>query len=200
MEIRKSVVMAGATFAAVLALVLLSGGNEPHAPVKPAAEPDLFPFLKPMDAAANDGKAAEPPHAGKHREDTQPMPAPAASAAPLARGSATTPADLARVELEVQRMRSEGLGEDEIYRKRALSLSPEAAAQLAQAEQEENRWKARIELYLAERARLLAMNGNTPGPAAQETLQQLRNSFFSAEEQERLASYEPQASPQLTLN
>lgn len=97
-------------------------------------------------------------------------------------------------------MRREGLGEDEIYRKRALSLSPEAAAQLAQAEQEENRWKARIELYLAERARLLAMNGNTPGPAAQETLQQLRNSFFSAEEQERLASYEPQASPQLTLN
>lgn len=202
MEIRKSVVLTGAAVAVLLVAAILALRDEAREPVTLAAEPELFPFLKPMTASASDdgmtasaGDVAEtgvpanqhtPPQSALSRHDV-------GAVSP----SAT---DIASVEQEVQRLRSLGAGDDEVYRARALALSANTAAQLSNMEQAENTWRARIDLYLAERARLLAMNGNTDGATQSGSLQQLRNAFFTADEQERLAAYEPQLAPQLTIN
>lgn len=109
--------------------------------------------------------------------------------APLreARDSAT---QVVRLEETAKNMRSKGASEDDIYRMRAAALSPEAAARMAAVDREETEWKQRIQTYLAERKRLLE---NGPARSAEDrtlALQQLRQTYFSEDEQRRLPAYE----------
>ncbi len=75
-------------------------------------------------------------------------------------------------------MRAQGASEDEVYRMRAASLTPEAATRLADLDREEAAWKSRIASYQARR---------TADPVA---LQKLRDELFTTDEQKRLGAYE----------
>lgn len=202
MEIRRSVVWTGAALAMLLVAALLALRDEAREPVTLAAEPELFPFLKPMTAttSSDDMSASTGEAADNNTSAMQQTPTPSPLARHDVRAVSPSAMDIAAVEQEVKRLRSLGAGDDEVYRARALALSADAAAQLSNMEQAENTWRARIDLYMAERARLLATYGNTDGTTQPESLQQLRNAFFTADEQERLAAYEPQLAPQLTMN
>ena len=93
------------------------------------------------------------------------------------------PARVLKLEEAVSKAREQGLGDNEIYRMRAAALSPEAAARLADVDREEADWHRRIASYQAQRQQL------SPG-ADPASLQKLRDSIFSADEQKRLAAYE----------
>lgn len=101
---------------------------------------------------------------------------------PAMREERDAPVRVIRTEEAVQQLRAQGATEDEIYRLRAAAFSPEGASRLAQLDQEEAAWKTRMQSYLAQRAAL-------PG-AADAQLQQLRDKYFTAEEQRRLGAYE----------
>lgn len=195
METRKHVVWicAAALATAVIALAL-STSRDDAAPPK-LAEPDLFPFIKPLDAtappvdgqtAADDaigaGRLAEFDRGTTHKEAQE-------------HGKEPVPANIFATEQSVHAMRARGAGDDEVYRARAGAMSADAAAQLAQMEREESVWQARINAYVAERNALLGHNANASDP--QSTLQQLRNARFTPEEQTRLAAYEWNGMPQL---
>lgn len=86
---------------------------------------------------------------------------------------------LLQVEGSVQQLRVEGAGEDAVYRLRASQLSPAAATRLAEVDREEAEWRARIAAWKEARQQA--------GPAAEP---QLRDKYFSAQEQKRLVAYE----------
>ena len=92
------------------------------------------------------------------------------------------PTKVLRVEESAQKLRAAGAGDDEIHRLRAAAFSPEAANRLAEVDREEAAWQARIKQYQAQRAVL----ASRPEPV----LQQLRDQYFSLEEQRRLPAYE----------
>lgn len=95
-----------------------------------------------------------------------------------------------RLEETAKSMRSKGASEDDIYRMRAAALSPEAAARMAAVDREEAEWKQRIQTYLAEKKRLLE-SGPVRAPEDRTlVLQQLRQTYFSEDEQRRLPAYE----------
>ncbi len=98
------------------------------------------------------------------------------------------PTRVIRLEESVSAMRAKGASDDEVYRFRAQTLTPEAAARLADLDREEAAWKARIATYLAERAKLQDTAKGIEQQSA--ALQQLRDAQFSAEEQRRLPAYE----------
>jgi lipase chaperone LimK len=110
---------------------------------------------------------------------------------PAMREERQAPYKIATLEESAQKMREQGASDDDIYRMRAAALSPEAAARMADVDQEERAWHARIAAYLAERARLLAESRNLSAPDRQAALAQLRQSRFTFDEQKRLAAYEP---------
>ena len=87
-------------------------------------------------------------------------------------------------------MRAQGASQDDIYRMRAAALTPEAAARLAEVDQEEAAWKSRIASYLAERKSTLATSVKLSDAERDTALQQLRQARFTADEQKRLAAYE----------
>lgn len=99
------------------------------------------------------------------------------------------PARIVKLEESVQKLRAQGVGDNEIYRMRAAALSPAAADRLAELDRDEAVWKGRIEAYLAERGKL-ALRGGGPDGQATEALRQLRDSQFTPEEQRRLGAYE----------
>ena len=101
---------------------------------------------------------------------------------PAMREEREAPTRVIRTEESVQKMREQGASDDEVYRVRAAAFSTEAASRLADLDRDEAAWKSRIKAYLAERA-------GTPA-AAEGALQQLRDKYFSAEEQRRLGAYE----------
>ncbi|HEX8611184.1 MAG TPA: lipase secretion chaperone [Telluria sp.] len=92
------------------------------------------------------------------------------------------PTKVIRMEALVQKLREQGAGDDEVYRLRAAAFSPEAASRLAELDREEAAWKGRITAYLAQRA--------TVGTGSEAALQQVRDQYFSADEQRRLGAYE----------
>ncbi len=100
------------------------------------------------------------------------------------------PFQIVRLEQAAQKMRTEGASDDDVYRMRAAALSPEAAARLAEVDQDEASWKNRIAAYLAERNGLLQSNAGLAQVDQQALLQQLRQTRFSADEQRRLPAYE----------
>ena len=162
--------------ALAVALFFVAIRTDGDTPSVPAAERDLFPFLKYGGAAAAESTVRE-----------EVTPASATSSVP------DTPMKFLAVEQTVKRMRTEGASDDEIYRMRAAALTPENAARMAHREGQERMWNARVDGYLAERERLRNSGGNTSAAA----FQQLRDARFTAEEQDRLAAYESSDVPQL---
>ena len=109
---------------------------------------------------------------------------------PALREAQEAPLQIVKLEQAAQKMREEGASDDEVYRMRAAALSPEAAARLAEADQEDAAWKSRIGAYLAERSRLLQGSAKLSQQDQEALLLQLRQARFSADEQKRLAAYE----------
>ncbi len=101
---------------------------------------------------------------------------------PAMREEREAPSRVLRTEDTVQKMRAQGATEDDIYRLRAAAFSTEGANRLAELDREEAAWQTRIKAYQAERAGIAAGN--------EAALQQLRNKYFSSEEQRRLGAYE----------
>ncbi len=101
---------------------------------------------------------------------------------PAMREAREAPTRVVRTEEDVQKMRAAGATDDDVYRVRAAAFSPEGAARLAQLDREEADWKLRISAYQGERAALQ--------PGAETQLAQLRNKYFSEQEQRRLGAYE----------
>ncbi|OEZ98947.1 lipase secretion chaperone [Duganella sp. HH101] len=93
------------------------------------------------------------------------------------------PARVLKLEEAVAKARAQGQGDNEIYRMRAAALSPEAAARLADVDREEADWQRRITSYQAQRQQLA-------GASDPASLQKLRDTIFSADEQKRLGAYE----------
>jgi lipase chaperone LimK len=92
------------------------------------------------------------------------------------------PTRVIRTEESVQKMRAAGASDDDVFRVRAAAFSTEAASRLADLDREEADWKGRIKNYLAERSSVPAGAGAA--------MQQLRDKYFSADEQRRLGAYE----------
>jgi len=112
-----------------------------------------------------------------------------AKMAPELRKEREAPHVIAREEDKARQMRAAGAGEDDIYRMRAATFSPEAAARMAAVDQENANWKSRIADYLDERAKVLGNAGLTDA-GKQTAVQQLRDAKFSTNEQKRLGAYE----------
>lgn len=100
------------------------------------------------------------------------------------------PLQVIRLEEQANAMRNQGASEDDVYRMRAAAISPEAANRLAQVDREEADWKSRIQRYLNERRILLNMGLNEV--QLSQSMQELRNRYFSTQEQLRLPVYEEQ--------
>lgn len=94
------------------------------------------------------------------------------------------------LEENVVKMRARGASDDDIYRLRASSTTPEAAARLADLDREEIEWKTRITTYLAERSRLLSNLAEKPEQERQAAMQKIRDQQFNQGEQKRLSAYE----------
>lgn len=183
----------------VLGALFLMEREEESAAERLAGEPDMFAFIKPMPLPSSPVTAqvqAEIPL----RRDTGHEHTLDSVEQVQGQRSVRSPAEIAATEQEVQQMRSQGASEDEIYRWRAHALSAETAAQLAEMEGAEGAWQQRIHAYMAEREKLLAVQNPQDSVQAMESLKLLRNTYFSAEEQERLAAYEPALVPQLTVH
>lgn len=103
---------------------------------------------------------------------------------PQQRAERAAPTRIQRLEAEVEAARAAGADDNEIYRRRATALSPDAAARLAELDRETAAWQRRIVAYQAERSRLLSQQ------AGEAALQQLREARFSPMEQKRLGAYE----------
>jgi lipase chaperone LimK len=98
------------------------------------------------------------------------------------------PYQVVRLEEAVTQLRKNGATDDDVYRFRAASTSPEAAARLAQVDREDAEWRGRITAYLQERNQLARSAANNPDQEHQ--LQQVRDRYFTEAEQKRLAAYE----------
>ncbi|MBC3861093.1 lipase chaperone [Undibacterium jejuense] len=104
------------------------------------------------------------------------------------------PYQVIRLEDQAKKMRNEGASEDDIYRMRAAATSPEAANRLAQVDRDINDWNGRVSQYLEQRKQLTSSptnaSDNDNDNDKQRALQQLRNKYFTSQEQRRLAAYE----------
>ncbi|WP_136419008.1 lipase secretion chaperone [Herbaspirillum sp. ST 5-3] len=107
---------------------------------------------------------------------------------PELRKEQEAPLAVVKLEESVQKMRANGASDDDVYRTRAATLNPEAAARLSELDRDEAAWKNRIADYLAQRSSLL--NANMADADRQAAIQQLRNSRFDPQEQMRLPAYE----------
>lgn len=103
---------------------------------------------------------------------------------PSVRSEREAPARVLRLEEAVATARAQGAGDNEIYRMRSAAISPAAAARLADLDREEADWQRRIGTYQSQRRQLEQSAAN------EASLQQLRDSTFSTEEQKRLQAYE----------
>lgn len=113
-----------------------------------------------------------------------------AAMSPQLREEREAPLRIAKAEDDVKTMRARGASEQDIYRFRATTFSPEAAARLAEVDKEEAEWKARISNYLSERNKITNEMAQQPENVRLAALQQLRLARFNAEEQSRLVAYE----------
>lgn len=103
---------------------------------------------------------------------------------PAQRAARDAPVKVAQLDASVRALRAQGGGENEVYRLRANTFTPEAAARLAELDREESRWQQRIIAYQAQKA---GLPGGAQDAAA---LRQLRDASFTPEEQRRLGAYE----------
>ena len=105
-----------------------------------------------------------------------------AALSPAQRLERDAPLQVSALDEAVRTLRAQGGGDNEVYRLRAATFTPEAAARLAELDREESHWQQRIIAWRAQKAVLGA------GDAA--SLQQLTNTLFSPDEQRRLGAYE----------
>jgi len=112
-----------------------------------------------------------------------------ASMPPALRAEREAPLKVAMEEDKAKQMRAAGSSEDDIYRMRASTFSPEAAARMAAVDQENTQWKSRISDYLDQRNKVMGDTTLTDADR-QAAVQQLRDARFSALEQKRLGAYE----------
>lgn len=105
-----------------------------------------------------------------------------AALSPAQRLERDAPLQVSALDEAVRALRAQGGGDNEVYRLRAATFTPEAAARLAELDREESHWQQRIIAWRAQKAVLGA------GDAA--SLQQLTNTLFSPDEQRRLGAYE----------
>lgn len=160
--------------AVVCASPLLRDGMDEEA--KPAAAPDLFPFVQALPHDVRDNGRL--PGAEERADTNVEM-----RAAPAAPAEAVAAENAFRAEEMVRRMRAHGASDDEVYRARAAAMNAEKAAALAHLDREEDAWHRRVAAYQVQRNALDAL-----------ALQEMRNRLFTAEEQERLAAYEQSGS------
>ncbi len=113
-----------------------------------------------------------------------------ANMTPQLREEREAPLRIVKAEEAVKAMREKGASEQDIYRFRSTTFSPDAAARLAEVDQEEAAWKTRIANYLAERNKIMSEMAQQSESSRQAALAQLRMARFSAEEQSRLVAYE----------
>jgi lipase chaperone LimK len=98
------------------------------------------------------------------------------------------PRQVARLQDKVAQLREQGASDDEIYRLRAQTFTPEAAARLADVDREEAAWQNRVGQYQAARQQILT---SIDSPSQQqEALLQLQLKQFSPQERPRLKAYE----------
>lgn len=194
METRKHVAWLGATVVVVAVIAVSMSSNEDAPAAPPPQERDLFSFIKPLDTMTPGQNAAGDASEGAPQAHVSP----ANSTIPEEYANKSTPTQLAATEQSVQEMRARGASDDEVYRTRALALSPDTAAQLARRESEEATWQARVDAYIAERNALVGHNIQTTD--AQLVMQQLRNARFTPEEQQLLDASEWNGVPRLVLD
>ena len=106
---------------------------------------------------------------------------------PALRAARDAPLQVARLDESVKALRAQGGGENEVYRLRASTFTPAAAARLAELDREESQWQQRIIAYQAAKAQKASQAGGAQDAAS---LQQLRDASFTPEEQRRLGAYE----------
>jgi lipase chaperone LimK len=107
---------------------------------------------------------------------------------PVLREAKEAPLRIAKVEEAVAQMRAKGGTDQDVYQFRSKAFSPEAATRLADLDREEDKWKARINTYLAARKQILQSNQEPTQQSA--AIDALRQQQFSPEEQVRLPAYE----------
>ena len=103
---------------------------------------------------------------------------------PAQRAARDAPLQVAQLDASVRTLRAQGGGDNEVYRLRASTFTPAAAARLAELDREESQWQQRIIAYQARKA---SLPGGAQDAAA---LQQLRDASFTPEEQRRLGAYD----------
>lgn len=106
---------------------------------------------------------------------------------PAQRAARDAPLQVARLDESVKALRAQGGGENEVYRLRAGTFTPAAAARLVELDREESQWQQRIIAYRAQKAQQASLPGGAQDAAA---LQQLRDASFTPDEQRRLGAYE----------
>lgn len=103
---------------------------------------------------------------------------------PAQRAARAAPLQVAQLDASVRTLRAQGADENEVYRLRASTFTPAAAARLAELDREESQWQQRIIAYQAKKA---SLPGGAQDAAA---VQQLRDASFTPDEQRRLGAYE----------
>ncbi|MEG1325484.1 MAG: lipase secretion chaperone [Janthinobacterium sp.] len=106
---------------------------------------------------------------------------------PTLRAARDAPLQVAQLDESVKALRAQGGDENAVYRLRASTFTPAAAARLAELDREESQWQQRIIAYQAQKAQLASLPGGAQDAAA---MQQLRDASFTPEEQRRLGAYE----------
>lgn len=148
----------------------------------PAEIAGLFKFSDAYDAdALQRMEISQDPKLGPEQRASK-LAALDAALSPAMREEREAPTRVLRTEQAVQQMRAQGATDDDVYRLRAAAFSTEGANRLAELDREEAAWQGRIKAYLAERGAV--------APGNEAAMQQLRNKYFSAEEQRRLGAYE----------
>lgn len=103
-----------------------------------------------------------------------------------------TRSEMQRVEALAQQVaaaRANGATDAEVFSIRAAQFGSEAASRMATVDQERSTWQQRIEVYKAERSKLL-LNASLSEAEREVAIGQLQTGKFSSEERLRLAAYE----------
>lgn len=103
---------------------------------------------------------------------------------PAQRAARDAPLQVVRLDASVKALLAQGGDENAVYRLRASTFTPAAAARLAELDREESQWQQRVIAYQAQKA---SLPGGAQDAAA---VQQLRDASFTPEEQRRLGAYE----------
>ena len=102
---------------------------------------------------------------------------------PAQRLARDAPQQVSALDTAVRALRAQGGGDNEVYRLRAATFTPEAAARLGELDREEAQWQQRITTWRAQKAALGA-GGQDPAQ-----VQRVTDGLFSQDEQRRLGAY-----------